>query len=108
MCFALPLIPVGYNLAVASSTTDKEAAPVGPEGFGGADRLVDARGLLCPEPLVRCRQVMRGLASGGTVHVIATDPHAEIDFEVFARRTRHVLVRRDWLGGEFHVLIRKS
>jgi tRNA 2-thiouridine synthesizing protein A len=93
---------------VATSTSDKKAAPVGPEDFADADRKVDARGLLCPEPLVRCRQAMRGLPGGATIHVIATDLHAEIDFEVFARRTRNQLVRREWRGGEFHVLIRKA
>lgn len=91
-----------------SSTPNKKATTVAPEGFGGADRTVDARGLLCPEPLVRCRQAMQGLEGGATIHVIATDPHAEIDFEVFGRRTRNELVRRDWLGGEFHVLVRKA
>lgn len=93
---------------MATSTKGGTEASGTPEGFAAADRKVDARGLLCPEPLVRCRQAFRGLAAGGTVHVVATDPHAEIDFEVFAHRTRHVLVRREWLYGEFHVLIRKG
>jgi len=78
------------------------------EGFAAADCEVDARGLFCPEPLVRCRQIMENIEVGGLVHVIATDPHAEIDFEVFARRTRHEVVRRAWMDGEFHVLIRKG
>ena len=73
-----------------------------------ANRAVDARGLLCPEPLVRCKQAFADLVTGDTVHVIATDPHAEIDFEVFARRTQHSLIRKTWANGLFHVLIRKG
>lgn len=78
------------------------------DGFTGAERRIDARGQLCPEPLVRCRQALMEIESGAMVHVVATDPHAEIDFEVFARRTRHALVRSEWLDGEYHVLIRKG
>lgn len=78
------------------------------EGFEAADRTVDARGLLCPEPLVRCKKAFKGLGAGGTVHVLASDPHAEIDFEVFARRTAHELVRRAWVGGVLHVLMQKA
>lgn len=91
-----------------ASTTDSSGASGGQSGYDAADREVDARGLLCPEPLVRCRQAFTALPSGGTVHVIATDPHAEIDFEVFARRTRHRLLRREWVEGEFHVLVEKA
>jgi TusA-related sulfurtransferase len=51
---------------------------------------------------------MENMEIGGLVHVIATDPHAEIDFEVFARRTRHDVVRHAWQDSELHVLIRKG
>lgn len=93
---------------MGSSTKESNRSSGDPAGFQGADREVDARGLLCPEPLVRCRQAFHGLEPGGTVHVIATDPHAEIDFEVFTRRTAHEMTRSAWLDGEFHVLIRKA
>lgn len=76
--------------------------------FADADRTLDARGLLCPEPLIQCRGILDQLETGATVHVIATDPHAEIDFEVFARRTPHEAISRCWQDGQFHVLIRKG
>lgn len=79
-----------------------------PPGFEAADEHIDARGLLCPEPLVRCKQAFAGLDAGATVHVIATDPHAEIDFEVFTRKTRHRLVRQAWIEGAYHVLLEKK
>lgn len=93
---------------MSSSTSNKQASPVAPKGFGGADRQIDARGLLCPEPLVLCRQALGEIADGGTIHVLATDPHAEIDFEVFARRTRHGLRLSEWVDGVFHVLVQKG
>ncbi len=78
------------------------------EGFSKATKEVDASGLLCPEPLVQCKQVLDQLRPGEMVHVIATDPHAEIDFEVFARRTDNRLVEAKWLDNAYHVLICKG
>lgn len=72
------------------------------------DQTIDARGLLCPEPLLLCRKALDALASGGRVHVTATDAHAEIDFEVFARRTRHQVLYSGWDGDTFHVLVEKA
>lgn len=76
--------------------------------FGPADHIIDARGLLCPEPLLLCRKALDSLTAGGRVHVKATDPHAEIDFEVFAKRTRHLVLRSGWEGDTFHVLVQKA
>ena len=66
---------------------------------------IDARGLLCPEPLVRCRKVLDVLEEGERVHVLATDPHAEIDFEVFTKRSGHLLLASQWQNEVLHVLI---
>ena len=92
----------------AVTRSDHDTDVVSPVGFEGADHTVDARGLLCPEPLVLCKQALDELEAGATVHVIATDPHAEIDFEVFTRRTSHRLVESAWLDERYHVLIRKA
>lgn len=92
--------------AVTRSDYDYDSASS--EEFEAANRTIDASGLLCPEPLVLCKQALDELDPGAYVHVIATDPHAEIDFEVFARRTRHRLVRSAWLDKRYHVLICKA
>lgn len=90
------------------SGSDNNENPVSSDGFSAANHTIDASGLLCPEPLVLCKQVIDTLDSNALVHVIATDPHAEIDFEVFTRRTRHSLVRSAWIDNAYHVLIRKA
>lgn len=94
--------------AVTDSGHDTTKDQVASDAFDFADRTIDASGLLCPEPLVLCKQAMDRLDSGALVHVIATDPHAEIDFEVFARRTDHNLVRSIRTCDAYHVLIRKA
>lgn len=72
-----------------------------------AHATVDARGLLCPQPLVLTRQRLAELSAGEVVEVLATDPHAELDFEVFCVRSGHQLVARDCAGGEWRFWIRK-
>ena len=48
--------------------------------------VVDARGLLCPMPIVRTAKAMRGLASGEVLKVIATDRGAIADVPAWAGR----------------------
>ncbi len=52
-------------------------------------RQVDASGLVCPEPVIRARIGLSGLAVGETLELIATDPHAELDIEVFCATAGH-------------------
>jgi tRNA 2-thiouridine synthesizing protein A len=77
------------------------------ELIGSAVRKVDACGLMCPEPLILCRQAIDTIAGGERVYVTATDPHAEIDFEVFTRRSGHAFVLRLWCGGVLHAVVEK-
>jgi tRNA 2-thiouridine synthesizing protein A len=48
------------------------------------DRLVDARGLSCPLPLVKARAALGGLQAGDVLVVLATDPEAPIDLAALA------------------------
>lgn len=41
------------------------------------DRIVDARGLLCPWPVLRLARAARELGGGGRLRVLADDPAAE-------------------------------
>ena len=47
-------------------------------------RFVDARGLLCPLPLLRARAALATLEPGETLVVLATDPEAPIDLAALA------------------------
>jgi tRNA 2-thiouridine synthesizing protein A len=47
-------------------------------------RLVDARGLRCPLPLVKARAALAGLPATETLVVLATDPEAPIDLAALA------------------------
>lgn len=46
-------------------------------------RVLDVKGLYCPDPVLRTERVMRELSAGETLTVIATDPAAVIDFTYY-------------------------
>ena len=48
--------------------------------------VVDARGLLCPEPLVRTRLALRASIAGAIIEIQATDPLATLDIEALCAR----------------------
>ena len=41
--------------------------------------VVDARGLLCPQPMVMARIALRGAECGALIEIWATDPLAPLD-----------------------------
>ena len=49
----------------------------------GSATVLDARGLVCPQPVLRTARAMRGVEPGGTLTVLATDPVARIDFPYY-------------------------
>jgi tRNA 2-thiouridine synthesizing protein A len=49
----------------------------------GSSGILDARGLVCPEPVLRTAKAMRTVDPGGTLTVLATDPVARIDFPYY-------------------------
>jgi tRNA 2-thiouridine synthesizing protein A len=73
-----------------------------------ADVQVDARGLNCPMPIVKTAQAIKGLASGGTVEVLATDAGSVKDFAAWAKTTGNPLVEQTADGGVFRFVLRKK
>lgn len=53
---------------------------------------LDARGLMCPEPLVLAQRALDSLPAGRLLRVHTTDPAAPIDFEVWCLRRGHQLL----------------
>ena len=62
---------------------------------------VDARGLLCPLPLVMTKLALEELAPGETVVVLATDPEAPIDLAAWAAHEGHAF--RETATGEYEL-----
>jgi TusA-related sulfurtransferase len=58
------------------------------------DKLLDARNLLCPMPVVKAGREMKSLTEGQVLKVIATDRGAIADFPAWAEDTGNTLL--DW------------
>jgi tRNA 2-thiouridine synthesizing protein A len=72
------------------------------------DQQLDARGLVCPEPVMMLHNRVRDLGAGETLQVIATDPSTERDIPRFCQFLGHELVEMEQLDGEYRYLIRKG
>ncbi len=56
------------------------------------DKLLDAKGLNCPLPILRTKKAMNEMASGEVLKVLTTDPGSVKDFQAFAKQTGHLLL----------------
>ncbi|WP_449538931.1 sulfurtransferase TusA family protein [Ferdinandcohnia sp. Marseille-Q9671] len=56
------------------------------------DKVVDAKGLACPMPIVKTKKAIDGLEPGQIVEVLATDKGAKSDLTAWTASTGHELV----------------
>jgi tRNA 2-thiouridine synthesizing protein A len=69
---------------------------------------VDARGLLCPMPLLKTKQALRELAVDQLLRVVATDPASLRDFVSFAQITQQFIEGFFTRDQVYYYLIRKQ
>lgn len=73
-----------------------------------ADLTLDTSGLNCPLPILKAKKALSGLALGGTLEILATDPGAVEDFEAFCRATGNALLEKTTAGGTFRFVIKRT
>lgn len=75
------------------------------ERVGGVVEELDARGLLCPLPVLKARRRLSSLRPGDVLRMRADDPAAPLDVAHFCREQGHELVaeRRDGDVSEFDI-----
>lgn len=71
------------------------------------DKELDARGLVCPLPILRTKQSLAGMISGQTLKIVATDPGSVIDFQVFSEQTGNELLSLSQTTDEFIFILKK-
>ena len=71
------------------------------------DKELDARGLNCPLPILRCKKALAELQGGQILRVVATDPGSVKDFQAFCKQTGHEMLLHETWGGEFTFVIKK-
>ena len=67
---------------------------------------LDARGLLCPLPVIRTQNRVAELAPGDTLAVACTDPGAANDIPAWCRINGHELVAIERDGRELLITVR--
>ena len=73
-----------------------------------ADKVLDAKGLNCPLPILKAKKALKDVPGGGTLEILATDPGSVADFQAFCRTTGNELVEHSEEGGTYKFLIRKK
>lgn len=73
------------------------------------DAELDARGLLCPLPVLKARKRLAALGPGQVLKVVADDPAALVDFPHFCAEQGHALLGQREIAHPAHeYLIRKG
>jgi tRNA 2-thiouridine synthesizing protein A len=73
-----------------------------------ADKVLDAKGLNCPLPILKAKKALKDVPAQGTLEILATDPGAVADFQAFCRTTGNELVEHSEEGGVYRFLLRKK
>jgi tRNA 2-thiouridine synthesizing protein A len=73
-----------------------------------ADKVLDAKGLNCPLPILKAKKALKDVPEGGTLEVLSTDPGSVADFQAFCRTTGIELLEHCEDGGVYTFLILKT
>ncbi len=72
------------------------------------DKELDARGLNCPLPILRCKKALTDMSPGQVLKILATDPGALKDFQAFSKQTGNELLSSEEQSGEFRFYMKKK
>lgn len=73
-----------------------------------ADKVLDATGLFCPEPVMLLHKAVREMEPGAVLQVLATDPSTQRDIPKFCAFLEHSLLASDEQDGQYRYWIRKK
>lgn len=76
------------------------------------DKEIDARGLKCPLPILRCKKGLSDMDASKVLKITATDAGSVKDFQAFCKQTGHEMLSLEEIEGseldkEFVFYIRK-
>ncbi|SDE09690.1 sulfurtransferase TusA family protein [Limimaricola pyoseonensis] len=73
----------------------------------GTPKAYDARGLICPLPVLRARKILAAMQTGEELQILTDDPVARIDLPHFCAEAghRHLGVE-DGPEGQLHRILR--
>ncbi|WP_026567380.1 sulfurtransferase TusA family protein [Bacillus sp. UNC41MFS5] len=71
-------------------------------------KLVNAKGLACPMPIVKTKKAMNELESGQVLEIHTTDKGAKNDLTAWAKSGGHELLKYEEENGELKFWIKKG
>jgi len=72
------------------------------------DKVLDAKGLLCPMPVIKARKAIKEIELGQVLEVLATDKGSMKDFEAWSRQTGNTLLDSSEASGVYTFHIRRD
>jgi len=72
------------------------------------NKVIDVRGLYCPEPVFRTKIEIEKLGIGDKIKIIADDPESEEDITRWAEKTGHNLLSVQKKDNELEFVIKKT
>lgn len=73
-----------------------------------ATTILDLKGLNCPLPVLKANKAIKELILGDLLEILATDPAAPKDFEVFCKNTGHKLTSSTEEDNVFKIILTKQ
>lgn len=73
-----------------------------------ASKVLDAKGLACPMPIVKTKKAMNDMESGEVLEIHATDKGAKSDLTAWAKSGGHELVDHTEENNVFKFWIKKG
>ncbi|MCA0971281.1 sulfurtransferase TusA family protein [Halobacillus litoralis] len=71
-------------------------------------KVLDAKGLACPMPIVKTKKAMKEVESGEVLEIQATDAGAKSDLTAWAKSGGHELLDHQEENGVFKFWIKKG
>lgn len=73
-----------------------------------AKKVLDAKGLACPMPIVKTKKAMTDLEAGEVLEIHATDKGAKNDLSAWAKSGGHELIKHEDEGDVLKFWIKKG
>lgn len=70
-----------------------------------AEHELDARGLICPLPVLKARKRLAQLKAGDILRIRATDKAAAKDFQLYCAEAGHILLSVEDFGADLEILV---
>ncbi len=73
-----------------------------------ADKVVDARGMSCPGPLLAAKKAITDVPVGGVMEVLSSDPGTNRDLPMWAKKVAHEYLGTIEEPGYWRILIKRA